>query len=72
MWDDATWLGNDRLVFWDQELDQPVVWDVHKREARILEGVPGPSGFDFAADGRTMAFNYSAQESDIWLLTLAQ
>jgi hypothetical protein len=71
-WGDPTWLGNDRIVFWDAELDQAIVWDVDDREARVVEGVPGPSSFRFTADGRTMVVNHAAQESDIWLLTLAE
>ena len=66
------WLGSDRLVFWDTELSQTIVWDIGKREARVLEDIPGPAEFCFTADGRTMAINYAPEESDIWLLTLAQ
>jgi hypothetical protein len=65
-------LGHDRVVFWDTELDQPTVWDLDDREARALEGAPGPSSFRFTADGRTMVVNHAAQEADIWLLTLAE
>jgi hypothetical protein len=72
VWGDLAWLGNDRILFWDTELSRPVVWDVGKRELRFLEGIPGPSEFGLTADGRTMAINYAAQESDIWLLTLAE
>ena len=70
-WGDATMLGDDRIVFWDRELDRSVIYDVSTGEARELEGVPGPSIFDFSSDGRTVAINYSATASDIWLLTLA-
>ena len=72
VWGDVAWLDNDRLVFWDTELSRPVVWDVGKRVLRLLDGIPGPSEFGFTADGRTMAINHTAEESDIWLLTLAE
>ena len=72
VWGDVAWLGSDRLVFWENELSQPVVWDVGKRELRVLEGISGPAEFTFTKDGRTMTINYAAEESDIWLLTLAE
>jgi len=71
-WQDPTWLDGDRLVFWDLELDHPVVLDVERGEARTLSGVPGPSTFDFTPDGRTIVIHHQARESDVWLLTLAE
>ncbi len=59
-------------MFWNEESGQPLVWDIDKRETRVLEGIPGPAEVCFTADGRTMAIEYAPGESDIWLLTLAE
>ncbi len=53
-------------------LNRSIVWDTVKQEVRGLEGIPGPSDFSLTNDGRTMVINHAAQESDIWLLTLAE
>ena len=64
------WLDGDRLVFWDARREVIGLWDVKKKEIRVIPDIPGPSEVVFTNGGRTAVVNLTTSESDIWLLTL--
>jgi serine/threonine protein kinase len=64
------WLDGRRLLFWDDEDSMTYVADVETGASRPLPELPGPAEFSVADEGRTLYSLRSAQDSDIWLLTL--
>jgi Tol biopolymer transport system component len=69
---ETDWVDSRRLMFWDVDLDSAVVWDLERRELRTVEGVPGPGDILLTPDRRTLLVNRYINESEIWLLTLAE
>jgi Tol biopolymer transport system component len=64
------WLDEGRLLFWDSEDSMTYVVDVETGASRQIAELPGPAEFSVADGGRTLYSLRSAQDSDIWLLTL--
>ena len=70
VWFDPAWLDNRRVVFWDRHLAAAFIAEIDTGQVREIPGVPGPSGFQVADEGRTLYLNRRILEADVWMLTL--
>ena len=69
---ESEWIDSRRIMIWDRDVDAAVIWDLDRREFRTVPDIPGPGDIVFAPDRKTLFVNRDLNESEIWLLTLAE
>lgn len=64
------WIDSSRFIFWDAPSKRALLWDLGDEQLREVPGIPGPSKFEVADDGRTLYIVRTIQDSEIWMLEL--
>ena len=66
--EEVHWMDNTRIIIWGDSYRVAWIWDLEKKEVRVLESVPGPAAYLITPDGKTLIVVGNEVESDIWLL----
>ncbi len=68
--DTPAWLDDNRMLMWDEEAAEAIVYQVDTGETRPVPRIPGPSHYQFGPAGQTIYINHEKETSDVWLLSL--